>query len=113
MTTERDKEIITGCMGLLGLPVFIGLILALSSLANAYVLVKLWAWFVVPTFAAPALSLPVAVGVGSIIGLLQPVPKDDEKKDESVLSKWGRLFGQITLKPALYLLVGYIASRFV
>lgn len=113
MNKEQEKTLIAGCLIILGVPVFLGVFIAASSLINAFVLLKLWAWFVVPTFAAPAITLPVAIGLGSIIGLLQHVQSQQEKEGEEPLAKWGRIFGHLIAKPALYLVVGYIASRFV
>jgi len=37
---------------------------------HGWVLTKLWAWFIVPTFALPALSLPAAIGVSVVVGFL-------------------------------------------
>mgnify|MGYP001608142649 CR=1 FL=1 len=38
-------------------------------LFDAWVLAKLWAWFVVPLFGLPALSLPYAIGLGALVGI--------------------------------------------
>lgn len=37
---------------------------------RGYVLKSLWAWFIVPTFGGPAISVSVAIGISYIVGLL-------------------------------------------
>lgn len=56
------------------------------ALTQAYVLMHLWAWFVVPTFHLPALSLPLAIGMRLVLGFLTPLgmphPRKDDKEEE-------------------------------
>ncbi len=43
---------------------------AIDALWGGFVLTKLWAWFVVPTFHLPELTLPVAIGLTRITAIL-------------------------------------------
>ncbi len=40
------------------------------SMWRGFVLIKLWAWFVIPLFALPVLSLPAAMGISLVVGYL-------------------------------------------
>lgn len=113
MKDDSETKVMGCVMMLLGAPVLIGGLLAVSALINAWTLQKLWTWFVVPQFGLAPLSLPVAVGLGSIAWLMQPMPDTRDREGEEALKKWGRLLGWMVLKPALYLLTGYIALKFV
>lgn len=42
----------------------------LITVLKGYVFKAMWAWFVVPTFGAPVISVPVAIGLAYIVGLL-------------------------------------------
>jgi len=56
-------------------------VVALTALLRGYVLSVLWQWFVVRTFHAPPLAIPVALGISTLFGYLnadmKPQPKDD------------------------------------
>ena len=73
-----------------------------------FVLQQLWGWFVVPTFAVPGLSLPIAIGLWLTAGLLarQHVPS---KEGESFWMPYLRSF----LSPAFVLAIGWCVTRFM
>ena len=50
-----------------------------GALWRGYVLFLLWAWFVVPTFGAPTLSIPAAIGVSLIVTYLARDGRPAEK----------------------------------
>lgn len=60
---------------------FLGLCIApFVAIWDGYVLTVLWRWFVVPTFHAPALSIPAAIGIALIVVMLTHrtrKPEDD------------------------------------
>lgn len=45
-------------------------IMILSSMWKGYVFSVLWKWFIVSTFGLPAISIPIAIGVGMLVGML-------------------------------------------
>lgn len=108
MSEKSAEEVLEGCayttMELAWLPI--------SMTWTAFVATKLWEWFVVPQFAAKPLSLPVAIGLACLAGLWCKSVRylEDERKASAKLA-WNIAVG--TTVPALTLLVGYIASRFV
>ena len=56
------------------------LIMILSQIMFGFVFSKLWAWFIVPVFDAPALRLVEAIGIMLLLGFLTAkMPKDEEK----------------------------------
>jgi hypothetical protein len=52
------------------------------TLLRAFVFVKLWGWFIVTTFALPALSYPAAMGIGTLVGMLTMRPTKENDDDE-------------------------------
>lgn len=89
------------------------LIMVYTVLMNGWALAKLWAWFIVPTFSAPPLSIPAAIGVSLVVSYLTFHAKTDDKDEEDwvdILIR-GALVG--TLKPLFALGVGAIVAAFL
>ena len=55
------------------------LLTPLSLIWSGFVVTKLWAWFIAPTFDLPSLSIPTAIGIQVLILLL--FPKSNANKD--------------------------------
>jgi hypothetical protein len=78
---------------------------------EGFVLTKLWAWFVVPTFGLPMLTVPVAIGICLIAAFLThqqsfKVSSGDELKD--AFNAWGYgIFVSLTI-----FFVGWIVKSF-
>jgi hypothetical protein len=87
----------------------LGLLLAIVAVyfINGFVISKMWAWFIVPTFGAPQLSIPVAIGIGMLIAML--AKNNIEKKEkESLLVT----IGIALLSPLMTLLIAWIVYQF-
>jgi hypothetical protein len=85
-------------------------VIAFSCVVNGYALAKLWAWFVVPTFAVPLLTIPAAIGLAMVVSYLTHNP-DLSKKEEKPY--WETLltgFIWAILKPSIALLFGSIVK---
>ncbi len=102
----------TGCVvALLSIPVLI----VLSVVANAYALSVLWGWFVVPLFALPALSIPVAMGLSVIVNFMtshsttESKTSDDDEPWETLL----KAFIYVIFRPGFALLFGWIIHSFM
>ena len=55
-------------------------LLVYSAIMNGWALTKLWAWFIVPTFSAPTLSVPAAIGIYYLVGFFKSTSfKENEK----------------------------------
>jgi hypothetical protein len=80
---------------------FIGYPLAIVW--EAWIMTKLWSWFVMPTFDAPALTMPVAAGLALLVVLVRPVAAPEKRPDESHFAQYGRIIGYWFLNPALIL----------
>ena len=87
----------------------IGLV-AVFALLHGFVLMKLWGWFIVPTFKLPPLSIAPAIGLGLVVGILvtrYPNKKMDEQ--EKTLQNMLVAF----LIPIITLMMGYIVHLFM
>lgn len=50
--------------------VFNAVLATVSFIFRGFLVSKLWLWFIVSTFAVPAISVPVAIGIGILATLL-------------------------------------------
>ena len=93
----------------LGIPGFATLI-ALAAVWRGYVLSVLWGWFMVPGFGVGPLSIPLAIGLSMLIGMLtnHRTMKETEDPDK----KWYPLLA-ITLSPLLALVLGWVTKQFL
>ena len=97
--TRNEKAIIF----LLALPLATGLALV-SILWEAWVLVRLWGWYMVPIFHLPLLVISQAIGVICVAHALRSV---------YVPSKDGARYGAITyafVTPTMLLTIGWLAK---
>lgn len=62
-----------------------------STVIGAFAVMKLWAWFVVPTFGMSALSLPVAAGLRLVLEAFNGYRIQPDKKSDDELGPSGRL----------------------
>lgn len=70
----------------------------------------MWTWFAMPIFGAPYLSLPNAIGLSALIGLMQfprTHPKDEDKID--AVKRFGY---ENFVRPLIYLVIGFVAFQF-
>lgn len=96
-------------LAVLGLPVLI----VVSAVWRGYVLTILWGWFAVPYFHLPTITVPVAIGVSLIIGMLAHQQTDCEGKKRDPLDAVVHSLAAIALAPALTLLIGWIVTKFL
>jgi hypothetical protein len=76
----------------------------------------LWAWFVVPVFGLPVLSIPVAIGLGLVLEGLQGfklVTKSKAELEQYTLAEIRQNLVSAWLLPAIALLVGRILKAFI
>src|SRR3954465_13392868 len=96
-----------------GLVIFViaMVVIVLSTIYSGFVLSILWAWFMVKTFALPALTISQALGVSIVVRFLTweyPTNKD-EKASDSVPVSLVKVFAI----PPLALIFGYIVPLFM
>lgn len=90
---------------------FVSLFIIAIAIIDGYVLMKLWEWFVSPTFTLPLLSLPLAIGISMTAGFLCHVP--DNRKIPGEQQSLDKTLTNVFLRPAFVLLVGYIVHSYV
>jgi hypothetical protein len=90
--------------------IFMVIILLFSFYFEGYVVMKLWDWFVIPTFGLPKLSIYTAIGIMLLMGLL--THQSDIKKmleERTTKEKW-LAFALLFLRPAMFLFIGYVVK---
>lgn len=85
-------------------------LLAFGVMWEGAVLSVLWGWFVVPLFGLPPLSLPFAIGLALVVGLLTAHKTGNESTDPD--KKWAPLVTMVA-RPGAALLVGWIVTKFL
>lgn len=80
---------------------------AYAALLNGWAIQKLWAWFIVTTFGAPALSIPAAIGLGLLVSYLTQEVKS-EKPKEKYLETLSKGLVLSTVKPLVCVGVGSV-----
>jgi hypothetical protein len=88
--------------GLWAVMLLVGFIV-ICGLIRAFVITKLWEWFIIPTFAsAPDLTLAAAWGISMLVGFLTY----QASKTKEGIEFWGAL----VILPLSTLLVGWIVQ---
>jgi hypothetical protein len=99
-----SKEQISGFEALAALFIVFVILLPLGIFMNAWMLTKLWAWFIVPQFGLAPLSYLGAAGLSIIVSRLTKQDLSSLVKKEEKL--WGKIFSgaaTIILEPLLTL----------
>ena len=93
---------------------FTTLIMGLFSIiARGFVIMKLWAWFIVPIFALNALTLVHAIGFSLVVGLLTSELKPEHEDEEGWFLKIITRFVFLVIVYAAVLFEGWIISLFM
>ena len=92
--------------------VVVGLIILVVPiiLLRSWVLTILWGWFMCPYFGLEPLTMPYAIGIALVIGML--TQSASELKDQYKEEAWKRMVG-LALAPFVTLLIGWIALQFI
>jgi len=84
----------------------------LGIIWSGFVLTNLWAWFIVPSFGVPALSIPAAVGLTIIASYLthkSGIIEDGKGMTEKIITSTTHM----ALKPALSLALGWVVAQWM
>lgn len=79
----------------------------LLTCLRAWVISKLWGWYLVPAFGAPVLSLPVAFGISLITGYLVRVENRNDDRE------WKERLASGLMMPFAVLLLGWLGTLFM
>lgn len=96
-------------IAILGVIAFIILTVTALTVLNGFVLSQMWAWFVVPLFGLPALTIPYAIGLSMVFSLFTH-RKPDMNKDKK--AAWGEL-GMMVVGRLLVLAIGYVLKFWI
>lgn len=80
-------------------------------LLRAFVVVKMWLWFVVPFFGQKELPLVIALGLMVLINLF--IPYQDNEKKESLSSKIAGAISASVVKSLFALGMGWLIQLFL
>ena len=80
--------------------------------SHAYVLVKLWAWFIVPIFHLEPITWAQAWGLMIAVAFLTHVPSVWKGKDERETHEKVTEFVTLCLKPWLVLVTAWVCARY-
>lgn len=110
-TTFHGKTVTTGIAASAILGGLAAIILAIvwGGFWNGLVVSVLWAWFVVPVFGLPALTIAYAYGL-ALLARIVTHPKTEKKDKETFGSMMAKAFFAPPLYAALFLLVGYVVK---
>jgi len=100
-------------LAVLGIIGGIVLWLVTATLWRAYVLVIMWGWFVIPTFALPVLTLPVAIGLMFILNMVKGVTLKHNMKNVPSKEIAERTMTEVVMSyliPAMTLFFGWIVT---
>lgn len=84
-----------------------------GTILRGWVLSVLWGWFVVPFFGLTMLSIPLALGISLLVGILTKEDTDCVKPERSTEEAWAYSISSILLGPLLVLLFGFIIHLFL
>jgi hypothetical protein len=94
--------------------ILLSLALAFSALLwQGYALTVSWAWFIVPVFALPALSLKFAAGLALTVRLLTLTYQPQTEEIGTPVAQMARAVAYAFLSPATLLAVGWLVHRYL
>lgn len=79
---------------------------------EGFVLTKLWAWFVVPTFGLPMLTIPIAIGICIIAAFLTHQQNFKLKSGDEMMDALNA-YGYSIFTGAVLLFIGWVVTFFI
>jgi hypothetical protein len=89
------------------------LTLTITQFINGFVIMKLWAWFIVPTFGVVQLGLVEAIGLMLVVNFFKPINSSKKDDTEEFWEKFLKGLGLLLFKAGFVLFVGWIVSLFM
>ncbi len=90
---------------------FVTIFIVPAAAWRGYVLSYLWAWFVVPAFGLPAISVLQALGLALLVGMTTHEIPNEKENNDNIESSWGYVLAAAFLNPALALAMGWVVMR--
>lgn len=88
------------------------LAMIISPVVSGFVVLKLWAWFIVPTFEAQPLRLVEAIGLMFLINYLK-AKRDKEADKDKFWEQFATNFAFGIIYAGFALLAGWVVSLFM
>ena len=93
-------------------------VIVCGAFFSGLVLSVLWGWFIVPALHANPITIPQAIGISLVVGMVvyQPSSSKDKnkgKEDESIGATLFTAFCVATIAPLFTLAIGAIVHAFV
>lgn len=105
----RDGEKIAAAIGCLGIiPA-----LAIGWVLNAWAIVLLWGWFILPTWGVLAPSRPAALGLSMLLGLLHSTPESPRDPTKTTGEIIAKCYGTILLKAPMVVGFAWIVKHWM
>jgi hypothetical protein len=82
--------------------------MAITILFGAWAFCVLWGWFVVPAFHAPAMTMPLAIGLDMVSFHFRSSPSASASQKRTKGEERADFIARSILIPAWALLVGYV-----
>lgn len=95
----------------LGLTWFLAIPMAV--LYGAYAFSLLWAWFIVPVFSVPQVSIAQAAGITLIVDHLRVKSSDMKNSSDDPVERLSVFIVFSFLEPTLVLIAGWIIKQFL
>lgn len=104
----------TEVFSLIGLLVSLPLLLGLGAVLNGWALSLMWAWFIIPVFSLPSISIGQAIGIGMIASFVTwQQQAEDKTKDEDALVTFFRCVFLIIFRPLITVGIAYLVKQFI
>jgi hypothetical protein len=106
-------EIVGGTLGC----VLLVLTWPLALVVDGWALKILWAWFIVPVFHLPYLTIGQAIGIACVVGLLWHKPEKEckckDKEEEGLLKIVGTALFELFGAPLISLVLGWFVKAWL
>lgn len=106
---NQKSDSMETCAGIVLIAAGAVVLLVANAVLRGFVLSILWGWFLVPVFSLPAISIPQALGIALVIGMLTGGIGTGNQSTDSAAAK----VVIIILGPLFTLLIGWIYTLFL
>lgn len=97
-----------------GLLAFIALaIIPIATILDGYALSVLWRWFIVKQFALAPLTIPMALGIATMVRTIIQPPEHESDPDDSPGTRFAKLVGLVILRPLFTLAFAWVVTLFM
>lgn len=86
----------------------------LGALTRTWAMAKLWAWFILPTFAMDVPSWPMLYGLllcWSFVAWRSPPAKPKDAPEPEFNTLIARAVVEVTVLPPMFVAIGYVAHK--